>query len=73
MQEVIVDLLISTDQYLKRYHNPGAIVHTTSVDGRSVQFPASILQPYLLHSGIKGRFRISFTNAGKFQGIDRLA
>ena len=41
-------------------------------DGRRVQFPANILKPFLLHSGIRGTFCIEFDAAGKFSGIRRV-
>ena len=72
MQQVIVDISISTEQYLAHYQGMAKDVYVKSRDGRSVRFPSSLLQPYLLHNGIHGCFRISFNAAGKFQKIERL-
>ncbi len=69
MYRIIVDLTITADEYIKRYQTVGAVVHTRSRDGRKVQFPAGILQPYVTHSGIQGTFQIEFDNLGKFQKI----
>ncbi len=72
MRSVLVDLTISADEYLKHYQHSDAQVLARSRDGRTVRFPAKILQPFITHSGIAGSFRILFDNAGKFAGIDRL-
>lgn len=73
MTEIIVDLHISADEYLKQYLISGAVVVTRSRDGRSVRFPASILQRFVGHGGVQGSFRIEFDRAGKFVSVNRLA
>lgn len=73
MSRIIVDLTISADEYIKHYRVPGAIVVTRSRDGRRVQFPASILQRFVTHSGIRGSFEIEFDDQGKFTAVQRLA
>ncbi|QEQ96322.1 DUF2835 family protein [Neptunomonas concharum] len=72
MNEIIINISISTKEYLKQYQAPNCQVSTLSSDGRRVRFPASILRPFLLHDGIKGRFRISFDSGGKFKSIQRI-
>lgn len=72
MRSVIIDVSISADEYLKRYQQPAAGVLIRSRDGRSVRFPANILQPFVSHSGVQGSFRIRFDEEGKFSGIDSL-
>lgn len=67
-----MSLHISADEYKKMYQGVAQHVYTRSLDGRSVQFPAKILQPFLLSNGISGRFRISFDAQGKYQGIEKL-
>jgi hypothetical protein len=71
MNEIIIDIHISVEEYLSRYKNPQCNVSARARDGRSIQFPANILQPFLLHDGIRGSFRISFDNGGKFKAINR--
>lgn len=70
--QIVVDIVISADEYLKQYSYPTAIVTTQSRDGRRVRFPANILRPYVSHSGIRGIFRICFDSNGKFTAIDKL-
>ncbi|SIS60415.1 DUF2835 family protein [Neptunomonas antarctica] len=72
MNEIIVDIRISPDEYIKQYRIPGCMVSTHARDGRSVRFPADILQPFLLHTGIAGSFKIVFDLHGKFKTIDRI-
>ncbi|MCR8922888.1 DUF2835 domain-containing protein [Dasania sp. GY-MA-18] len=71
MQEIIVNLAISADEYLKNYQSPGINVSATSVDGRRVHFPANILQRFVTRNGVHGRFRIRFNEQGKYQAIER--
>lgn len=73
MERIIIDIVISSDEYLKHYRMPGATVSSRSRDGRRVHFPAKILQPFVTHSGIAGSFEISFDQSGKFSAIKRLA
>ncbi len=73
MRTVIVDISISADEFVKQYQYAGAVVSAYSRDGRSVLFPANILQPFITHSGVKGSFRIQFDNSGKFSGIEALS
>lgn len=72
MNELIVDLRISSDEYLKLYRGISKTVSVRARDGRRVRFPANILQPWVSHGGIQGCFCIRFDDAGKLQEIRRL-
>ncbi|MBL3824318.1 MULTISPECIES: DUF2835 domain-containing protein [Marinobacter] len=72
MQQIIVDISISPDEWIKLYQGVATDVHTTARDGRSVRFPARILSRFYLRDGICGSFRIVFDDAGKFSSIERL-
>ncbi len=72
MQTLIVDLRISPDEYLKMYQGVASSVRAQARDGRSIRFPARILQPYVTREGISGSFLISFDEEMKFRAIDRL-
>jgi len=72
MNELIVDLRISSDEYLKLYQGIAKTVSVRARDGRRVRFPANILQPWVSHDGIRGCFRIRFDDAGKLQDVQRL-
>ncbi|MCV6610031.1 MAG: DUF2835 domain-containing protein [Amphritea sp.] len=72
MPQVIVDLNISSEQYLAHYQGAVKDVLAYSRDGRRIRFPSSLLQPYLLHTGVRGSFLITFSNSGKFETIEKL-
>ena len=72
MQQIIVDISISPDEWIKLYQGVATDVHTTARDGRSVRFPARILSRFFLNDGVRGSFRIPFDDAGKFTSIERL-
>lgn len=72
-QAVIVEMHISAEEYLRYYKGSASTVFATAVDGRRVQFPAKILQGMVDHTGITGRFLISFNQEGKFENIERLS
>ena len=72
MQQIIVDISISPDEWIKLYQGLATDVHTTARDGRSVRFPARILSRFFLKDGIRGSFRILVDDAGKFVRIERL-
>ena len=72
MQQIIVDISISPDEWVKLYQGVATDVHTRARDGRSVRFPARILSRFFLNDGVRGSFRILFDDAGKFTSIERL-
>lgn len=72
MQQIIVDISIGPDEWIKLYQGTATDVRTTARDGRSVRFPARILSRFFLKDGIYGSFRIVFNDAGKFTSIERL-
>ena len=72
MQQIIVDISISPDEWIKLYQGVATNVHTRARDGRSVRFPARILSRFFLNDGVRGSFRILFDDAGKFTSIERL-
>jgi hypothetical protein len=72
MSFVIFDLNVSPEQYQKWYGGAARAVQVTARDGRRIQFPAKILQPFVTHSGIRGTFAIYFDADNKYQDIKRL-
>lgn len=72
MYDVVVDLQISRDKYLLLYKTYVRSVQAVSRDGRSIRFPASILQPFINHEGVRGTFVIQFDSNNKFQQIKRV-
>lgn len=72
MQAIIVNLLISAEEYQRLYQGAVRDVLAISVDGRRIRFPAMILRPYITHAGIEGRFRILFDERHRFLGIEKI-
>lgn len=72
MQQIIVDVLISREEWLRIYRGETNAVLAKSRDGRSIKFPANILKKYTTQNGIDGSFAIQFDAEGKFQSIIKL-
>jgi hypothetical protein len=73
MPDIVFDLRLPADEYLRVYQGSARDVVTRAIDGRTVRFPANILKPYLLHAGIFGRFRIHFDEQGRFTRIEKIS
>ncbi|PCM46161.1 DUF2835 domain-containing protein [Marinobacter sp. ANT_B65] len=71
MHQIIVDISISPDEWIKLYQGVATDVHARARDGRSVRFPARILSRFYLQDGVRGSFRILFDDSGKFSSIER--
>lgn len=72
MVEVVVDLRISQEEYLLLYRTYTRSVQAIARDGRSIRFPAGILQRFVDREGVRGTFRIRFDENYKFQRIERI-
>jgi len=72
MHSVDVRLSISADEVLRWYRRQAHMVQCQATDGRNVQFPAQVIQPFVQRNGVSGLFRIYFQDSGKFDRIERL-
>ncbi len=72
MQTVTVRLMISPERFQAYYQGAVEYVVAPSIDGRTIQFPARVLRPFVSHQGIQGTFEITFDANLKFHSI-RLA
>lgn len=66
-----VVLAISAEEFLALYQGAARDVVAIATDGRRVRFPARILQPFVTHQGVHGRFVILFDKDNRFAGITR--
>lgn len=66
MPSVRFKLNISPEQYQHYYSGQVQSIQVTALDGRQVRFPASALQAYLSHSGIRGEFVLEYDENNKF-------
>lgn len=73
MPIVQIKLAISSDEFSRYYRGDAKQVVCTARDGRTIQFPAAVLRPHLLHDGIFGEFEIEFSDANKFIAIRKLS
>lgn len=73
MQSIRFYLDISPDVYIAYYKGTAKNVLTNSIDGRSLKFPANILQQFLTHDGIQGLFELRFDSNGKYSDIVRVS
>jgi len=72
MTNIIVSLTITADEYIKIYQGSARSVYTRTAEGRSLRFPANILQPFVTREGIKGNFSIEFDQDNRFKKISRV-
>ena len=72
MGSIAVTLAINTQEYARLYRGQARDVICTAKDGRTVQFPATVLRQFLTHDGIYGEFEIFFTSDNKFSKIEQL-
>ncbi|MCX4029846.1 DUF2835 domain-containing protein [Endozoicomonas sp. SM1973] len=73
MPTITVELMIPADEFLALYRGTARDVVATSIDGRTVRFPAKVLQPFVTQAGIHGRFSIEFDQHFKFKKITQLS
>jgi hypothetical protein len=69
---MIVDIHITTEEYLRHYQGHVTQVSCIARDGRRVRFPTKILQKFVTHEGVRGSFAIHFDEYHKFVSIDQL-
>lgn len=72
-RSIVVSISISADEYLRYYSGSAKSISTRDVHGKTVRFPAGILQGFVTRSGISGVFEIFFDSSGKFASVERLA
>ena len=62
---------LSAEKYREYYAGNVKNVQVIANDGRTIRFPANILQPYLNHDDIEGEFVIEFDDQHRFVSIKR--
>ena len=72
MQKIRFYLDISPQQYLSYYKGSAKFVNVKTDCGRTLKFPASELQKFVTHSGIRGRFEIDFNDQYKLVRLSRV-
>ena len=73
MPSIDIFLDLTPSQCLHYYTGDAEWVHARSTDGRRVQFPARALSQVVTSEGAAGRFRLTFSDEGRFISIRRIA
>ena len=66
-------LNLSREEYLLYYRGNIKWIQVNSETGLKLKFPASCLSQFVTHTGVHGRFQLSFTEQGKFISIHKLS
>ena len=72
MKEFRFTLSIPAHEFLAYYQGVAQNVLTISVEGKSLQFPAQVLRPYLTDQGIYGEFVLQCDQRNKFKSIRKV-
>lgn len=72
MQHIRFRLTISAQEYQQYYSGTIKAVITRAIDGRTLRFPANILQKFLTREGISGEFVMVYDDNNKFKEIKRV-
>ena len=72
MPTVTITLNISAHHYLEWYKGTARVVVARSVEGLTVQFPASVLQQFVTLDGIHGSFRLTYDDNHRFVRLESL-
>ncbi|ODC03922.1 hypothetical protein BFW38_10610 [Terasakiispira papahanaumokuakeensis] len=73
MQSILIRLDLTREQCLRYYQGGSHWVMAQSIEGRRIQFPASVLHRIVGPQGVSGIFRIRFTDEGRFEDIQRVS
>lgn len=65
-------LRITADQYLDYYRGAARDAVARCDDGRTIQFPAALLQRFVTHDGIHGRFALTCDQNHKNPRLEKL-
>ncbi len=63
---------ISYQEFLRYYKGEASSVRIKADNGQIIMFPAAKLRPFVDHSGVRGRFVISFDRNNKFVSLERI-
>jgi len=68
-----INLEVSAQKFSRYYRGQAHSIVCTTLDGRTVQFPAAVLRPFLAHEGVHGIFEIEFSDKKKFINICKIS
>ncbi|PSU34642.1 DUF2835 domain-containing protein [Photobacterium lutimaris] len=72
MKAYIFSIHITYQQFLHHYSGAASTVLVTTDNGLRLQLPATRLRPFLTQLGVRGRFRVTVSEANKLQAIEQV-
>jgi hypothetical protein len=72
LKKISFGLSINYEDYLSFYQGLASRVRLRADNGQIIVFPASRLKPFLDHTGVHGRFLITYDEHNKFVSLERL-
>jgi hypothetical protein len=72
MDESRFTLRIDAGEYRQYYRGAVRYVQVMDHRGRRVRFPASLLQPFVSHSGVEGQFVLRYDDAMRAHSLEKL-
>ncbi|NRB40803.1 MAG: DUF2835 domain-containing protein [Pseudomonadales bacterium] len=72
MQKFHVYLHIQASELQRYYSGEVSSVVAKSIEGKTIQFPAARLRPFILHTGIQGMFELTVDSDNRLQDLRKL-
>lgn len=66
------NLNISAENYQAYYRGLSQFIVTESEDGQKIRFPANELRKFVSHSGVQGRFEITYNQSSKLIDLRKI-
>jgi hypothetical protein len=63
---------ITSEAFVEYYRGPGRSVRVRTDDGRTLHFPASVLQPFVTRDGVHGHFMVQYDESNRLIDIKKL-
>lgn len=73
MPSIDLSIDLSREACLAHYQGRAGQVLARSLDGRRVVFPAEALRQVVTRDGVRGVYRLCFSDQGRFVSIQRLS
>lgn len=72
VEELTFSLALPAQRWLRFYQGTARAVIVRAHDGRTVQFPAHHLRPFVSREGVYGEFRLRVDGNGRLVSLDRV-
>lgn len=71
--ELIFDLRISAEEYLRYYRGSASSVVVRARNGKTVRFPAAVLRSHVDQGGIHGSFVLRYDQRNRLISLERIS